>query len=369
MKITNKNKNQSALVVYSFMATISLWASTGNVTTSPTATDKVNVIVAKDDTVTFTVNPGVDTISNASGIFQNGSNAGPVNFSGSIPISFGTAAEGLDNVCDLTFTTKGTLGEPCSSPAHAKLHVFVPKPTVLDTSGNPITPEPQLWYFNGENPSNYKTSLTYTLVKPPASATYTWAATAGSDKITITPQGTGLSAIIKSTKASAGENDVTIQISTAGRVVATKNLTVYAPSALVRLDNNDKADPTYAYESDIHYRIKDQFTNTLPSNVELNEKFTAAPTSDVTGTMNWRASTNGGATEPPSDWYDMIQGETSDKTPTPLAPGGGAAWNPVNHWPGTWQVGSTTIGNGTKLITITWQKYQGQARHITVSTP
>jgi hypothetical protein len=180
------------------------------------------------------------------------------------------------------------------------------------------------------------------------------------------PVRVGNSVTVKSKDASAANNDVTIQVNfvgTGGETgVATQRLTVKAPNSLTHLRNVDGTDPTFVYRTEIHYSIQDQFGTTLPRNVPLNEQFTAAPTADFPG-MNWRRGPEGGATVNPTDWFDHVQGETPDKTPTPVPPTDAAAGTPVYHWPGTWRVGSTAIGNGRPVKTVTWSKSRGRARH------
>ncbi len=86
-------------------------------------------------------------------------------------------------------------------------------------------------------------------------------------------------------------------------------------------------------------------------------------TSDFPG-MNWRRGTEGSATVSPSDWFDHIQGETAGHVPVPVAPGAAGAGTAVYHWPGDWRVGSLTIGKGSHVASVVWQKNRGFARHV-----
>jgi hypothetical protein len=143
----------------------------------------------------------------------------------------------------------------------------------------------------------------------------------------------------------------------------TKKVTVRTPDSLNHISDVDNADATFAYSCEIHYSIRDQFGTTLPSNVPINEHFTAAPTADFAG-MDWRRGAEGGAVVAPANWFDHIQGEVAGRTPTPLAPGSANAGVKVYHWPGGWRVGSITIGNGVLVKNVTWQKNRGFARHV-----
>jgi hypothetical protein len=102
-------------------------AATGNITTSPVADSSQNVIVAKDHTVTFTINAGGDTITTASGTFggTDGTYDGP--FTNSKVVTFGADAEGLSNTCTITVSSKGTKSETCSTNKVITFHVMVPK--------------------------------------------------------------------------------------------------------------------------------------------------------------------------------------------------------------------------------------------------
>jgi hypothetical protein len=144
---------------------------------------------------------------------------------------------------------------------------------------------------------------------------------------------------------------------------ATKKVTVRTPASLSHISDVDNADPTFGYSCEIHYSIRDQFGTVLPSNVPINEHFTAAPTADFAG-MNWRRGAEGGALVSPSNWFDHIEGEVSTQTPTPVAPGAPNAAVKVYHWPGGWRVGSLVIGNGVLVKNLTWQKNRGFARHV-----
>jgi hypothetical protein len=69
-------------------------------------------------------------------------------------------------------------------------------------------------------------------------------------------------------------------------------------------------------------------------------------------------------TAAPAGSTDVIGGETSGLTPAPVGPAHANAGDAVTHWPGEWRVGSLSIGLGTLVATVTWQKYRGRARHM-----
>ena len=124
------------------------------------------------------------------------------------------------------------------------------------------------------------------------------------------------------------------------------------------------ADATYGYLTEIHYRIEDQFTDVLPSDVPVNEAFGSIVT-DFAGT-NWRRDAPSGKPVGPSDWFDMIGGEHFMLPPYPIAT---APCTPslcntaVQHWLQEWRVGSTSPGVGLRVQTDTLQKYTDHASH------
>lgn len=245
-----------------------------------------------------------------------------------------------------------------------------PGPTPPAPTTVPITigGNAELWFFNGTTPASYPLEQVLTAGSGGVAGTFNWSLNSGGTfaDFSGSPTAAGATATLKSKLQSAARNDVEVKVDfvgTGGQTgTATRKFTVLAPDRLNFLRNVDKADATFAYETEIHYSILDQFGTVLPRNVPLNEQFTAAPTADFAG-MDWRRGPEGGATVNPADWFDRVQGETSDKTPKPLAPGSANAGVAVYHWPGRWQIGSTTIGSGKTVRNVTWSKSRGFARH------
>ncbi|MBV9926418.1 MAG: hypothetical protein JOZ96_15475 [Acidobacteria bacterium] len=154
-----------------------------------------------------------------------------------------------------------------------------------------------------------------------------------------------------------------------GATSDTFHLSVRAPHRLV-LNSNfvQSADATWGYDTEIHYRIEDQFTDVLPSAVPINEQWTSGIITDFSG-MDWRRGAAQGATVGASDWYDHIQGETSTHTPTPRGPCSPLCNTAVYHWNGEWYVGSTVIGSGRRVQTNTWQKFTDHSEHTNRVSP
>ena len=66
---------------------------------------------------------------------------------------------------------------------------------------------------------------------------------------------------------------------------------------------------------------------------------------------------------------DTIQGETSDKVPTPTLPSSPLGNTPVYNWGQDIYVGSTTIGAGRRVQSDTLQQYTDHALHTNIVTP
>ena len=242
-----------------------------------------------------------------------------------------------------------------------------------------------LWWFGGEKPSEYATSIELHASPSNPSAYYgwRWEIVSGTDKVDFAGQPgqdvTTFSApnnaiTLVSTAASANLGDVKIEVrggSPGGGfspVVASATLSVPRPHHLVHLRDVDTVDATYAYLSFIHYRIEDQFNTVLPRDVEINEKWTGGVVADAPG-MNWRRGDAGPAKVNPADWKDVVGGEASTFTPMPQNPQTPLGNTAVTHWNGEWRVGSKDIGKGLRVQTNTWQKYQDHARHTNVVSP
>ena len=230
-----------------------------------------------------------------------------------------------------------------------------------------ITGGSDLWWFDGQTPAGYpvRQALTAGATGP---GVFTWTILSGAAIADFSglPVAVGPSATLVSKNRSLAQNDIVVQVQFVGATgstgTATRRFTVLAPERLGFLRNVDKADPTFAYETEIHYNIQDQFGVVLPSTVPLNEQFTATPTADFPG-MNWRRGAEGGATVSPADWFDRVQGETAGHIPEPAAPTSFFRWIPIYHWPGIWRIGSAAIGVGRRVARVVWQKYKGFARH------
>jgi hypothetical protein len=217
-----------------------------------------------------------------------------------------------------------------------------------------------LWYFSGESPASYTVS-----------AVVHSNATGGTFNWTVTPE-LSLSAnnipapTVTTAARSTTLNDARIRLAhtNAGTVRrAAYELTVRGPHSLTPLGITNNTIPG-GWQSLVGYSIQDQFGTTLPSAVEVNEIFDSAAIPDLAGN-NWYAGPQGHALVSPSGWSDNISvwdGVPPSLNPTPGAPGTGGPQ--VDHWPGHWQVGSPTIGSGTRVRSVTWRRFQDHGDHL-----
>jgi hypothetical protein len=225
-----------------------------------------------------------------------------------------------------------------------------------------------LWWFNGQTPAGYDTQITLSTT-PVAASSYQWNVVAGTDKVNFSNGADSITtgtnqAIVVSTAASAF-HEVKIQVTVNGITSASFRISVRAPYRLVLNQNFlHFFDETYGYLTEAHYRIEDQFTDFLPSDVGVNEVFGAAVNDYHNPETNWRQPAPFGTVVGPMDWADQIFGESNLAAGIPLssAPCSPTLCNtPVQHWPQEWRVGSTVIGVGVRVQTDTIQKYTDHA--------
>jgi hypothetical protein len=104
----------------------------------------------------------------------------------------------------------------------------------------------------------------------------------------------------------------------------------------------------------------------LPSDLEWNEKFSNVIINDFSGKVGWTRSAQNGWVIHPADAYDNIARSVlpvTGWTPNPQPPQQPRGGVKVDHWTGTWRVGSVQIGKGLSLKDVTWQAYQDHGNH------
>jgi hypothetical protein len=230
----------------------------------------------------------------------------------------------------------------------------------------------QLWWFNGENPTGYTTQLT--LACNQSGSSYNWVVggnlilnftlSNNTGPVTTTVNNVTIEGVGES--QTIGDTNVSVLVN--GATSDPYTITVLAPNNLNPGAIQNQVDPTFAYLSLINYTIRDKFGHQLPSDVPVNESWTSGIEPDYFQ-MNWRMSTAGGFVAPSAAFADHIQGEVSTMTPTPLNPQNPLGTIMVCHWGQQWQVGSVSSGNGRRVQTDTFQKYQDHALHLNIVSP
>jgi hypothetical protein len=222
-----------------------------------------------------------------------------------------------------------------------------------------------VWWFNGENPSGYATSITLT---SSGGAGTIWGVIVGSEKVTLNAQGS--TATITSSGSSFSSSVGDVQVTAQASYVTSQpfHITTRRPYKLVPGIIQTQCGGTYTWTTTLNYAIQDNLSIPMPTSVPLNEKWTTAVVADYTN-MNWRRGDEGGITTDsgsPSQFADSIQGEVSSFTPTPDCNGSAT---PVYHWGQEWRVGSSAIGSGARVQGNTLQKYINHASHTSITSP
>lgn len=228
-----------------------------------------------------------------------------------------------------------------------------------------------VWWFNGQTPTGYATSIT--LTASGGSGGYSWGISNGSNMIRLSgTSGSSVTASSTGTAFSSTTTDISVTVTdTASGLSSTPfYITSRRPYLLVVGTITDQCDPTWGYDDFFNYTIKDQMGAALPNSVALNEYWTTAVVNDYAST-NWRRASAGNlttASTTPAQFADEIQGENINLPPTPstACPSAGQA---VDHWGQEWFIGSLTSGSGAAVQTDTIQKYTNNAQVQGITSP
>lgn len=224
-----------------------------------------------------------------------------------------------------------------------------------------------VWWFNGQTVSGYATSIT--LTASAGGATVAWSFYAGSDKVSLTPNGNQATVTSTGTAWSSASGDIRITASAGGQTSDQFAVTALRPRKLVAGTITDSCNSTFGYESQVNYTIQDNLQHSLSASVPLNEQWTTSVVPDYSGT-DWRRGDEGSVTTDvgnPAAFFDRIQGETSSHTPTAVCDNSSTV--AVQHWGQSWRVGSTSIGSGALVQTDAIQKYANRGRHTNITSP
>jgi len=260
---------------------------------------------------------------------------------------------------------------------------YTPATTTLEIAPK-ITGPATVWWFNREEPDGYDVDVRLDVL-PINKGPYAFRVVTGSQYAQFlngSPTFTTSSPAARvEAKAAPPKNqgNATVTVRVRGVTSDPHKLKVLRPYRDVYLFTADRAGVgIYAgsFESNIHYKIIDQFGRQLPANVPINERFNSTPIPDDAA-ANW--STAGaplacaGGVCPsiaPADWMDFIAIDRHPTlTPLPLRPQTPLRTQKIDHWSGMWRVGSGVVGRGVPVHTNVWQRYRDHGRHCRIQSP
>ena len=137
--------------------------------------------------------------------------------------------------------------------------------------GPTISGAVDLWWFNGESPSEYATSVTLT---SGAGSSTQWSISAGSNIVSLSGT-TGSTVVVTSTGRSETPNDVSV-VATTSAGQTSHELTVRSPYRLQQTSNNLLIPCPYPgqdYMTQIAYEVYDKFDQVMARPVGINEYF------------------------------------------------------------------------------------------------
>jgi hypothetical protein len=241
---------------------------------------------------------------------------------------------------------------------------------VRPSIGGPHT----LWWFRGENPTNYSTSATLT-TNFSGTGSYTWEITSGADQIRFDDNSTSKvtssnQVTVKTIGFGTNENQVGVRVTVNFVSSDTFSMTTRTPYELELVGAPlTQPDPQRVWRTTIYYRIRDQLTTVLPSDVPANENFTTGFIADYPG-MNWPSGPPPGAVVPPGALTDVMAPPVlfSGITPVPIyqTPVGSIK---VAHDTQDIYIGSIFSAAGRRVQTDLQQFYLDHGAHENVVSP
>lgn len=243
-----------------------------------------------------------------------------------------------------------------------------------DAPGNvapTITGPNTVWYFGGLSPSGFATSISLS-----SQSGVTWSVTAGSDKITLSPNGGTATVTSSGTAFSNATGDVTITATANGVTSQPFAITTRVPKSLASNGSptdtgrgtNCDVSGSAGYQSQIPYKILDQLGATI-TNAPINEHL---PNETPSQTNNW-PYTQGGFLSTDGTFSDFVcVSGFSGANPAPTQPQNPLTNNLVDTISQTWFVGTTDPNSGTPVVRVQSDnilRYTDHGRHTSVVSP
>lgn len=331
--------------------TPAVWLAGQNTPVTITGTgfgSQTGTVTLDDSSLIWTPGTWTDT-----GVSGGAKITGTVSVPASTPLEYPT----------VTVTSKGYSGSgfvastPGQSPTSPTYTVQVqPIPTI----SGPTT----VWWFSGQNPSGYSTSITLT---SSGGASTTWAVTSGATKVKLSAtSGASTNVTSSGTAFSSAVGDIKITATVAGVTSSPFAITSREPYRLVAGIITKECDPTYGYSDHLNYQIQDQLLVNLSSDVPIGEKWTAPAVQDYAGN-NWGWPTAKSTTAAAGAFSDHITGRAiTGAIPVPVCTGSSVK---VQHRNQSWYAGSLTIGVGTLVQTDVLGRFRDHADHESIVSP
>lgn len=246
--------------------------------------------------------------------------------------------------------------------------------TIVQENVIPVISGPNtVWWFGGQTPSGYATTITLT---SSGGAGTTWSVPAGGNQVSLSStSGASITVTSSGNAFSSTAGDVKITAVANNQPSDPFPITTRTPTLLQTppITDSTSCDSSNGYSTLIEYTVLDNLNQPLPSSVEYNEKFTTSWNVDSAGT-NWPQifgnppPTFPGSTGTQSILSDLITGPnlSSSPNPVPTCSGGGPEIININQ---EWRIGSDTSGLGRRVAQDNFERFLDHADHNPINTP
>jgi hypothetical protein len=232
-----------------------------------------------------------------------------------------------------------------------------------------ITGSNTVWWFNGQNPPGYNTSVTLT---SSGGSSTSWSITAGSDKVRLSgATGTSITVTSTGTAWSSFSGDIGI-VATANSVPsATFAMTSRRPYFLAFPQFVPNCDQYLGYVDSWSYQIQDQLLTAMPAQVDWNEKFTTGIVDDDPPFDNWSVyglpqQTGAKGTILVDDISGPVINYNPPPSPVPSCNGPGTQ---IQHWGQEFRIGTQVVGGGQRVQTDNLTRFVNHAEHDAQVSP
>ncbi|MCK9588537.1 MAG: hypothetical protein M0Q93_04115 [Terrimicrobiaceae bacterium] len=341
----------------------------GVVTTSPEH-ENHEIIIAKDESVTFTATPDSGDVTATLDVDPPGPQVAGSGSTQTATFSAGT--EGQAYTC--TFAVTHTDGdETCADGQEFTYTVYVPK---IEGVGN----TDEIWWWDGENQASpYENKRTLQATGLPSNKTITWKLNGQTDVVNFgnnqeTITGTDQSREIHTVGYSSNEYNLYVELELDGKTVASTEddkftARTVASTPNTHADSNPPPAP-YVWETIYTMTAKDKFGQEVP-NIDVCELFNPAA-AWAQDSSNWiRPGTYGnGQTDGAAKFRDFYKPNQSiTLSPTAVSAGSSGSGTPTLHTNQKYLFGGTSSNpgfnaTGQEAESHTIQFFRGKARQL-----